>query len=100
MISEQYNNFQNSDKLQNIVLENRKKLTITGVIDVLSFDDQIIILNTELGMLSIKGNNLKINKLSIDSSEAKVDGEICSISYSDKHNRKDEAKGIFEKIFK
>ena len=84
MISEQYNSFQNSDKLQNIVLENRKKLTITGVIDVLSFDDQIII----------------INKLSIDSSEAKVDGEICSISYSDKHNRKDEAKGIFEKIFK
>ena len=41
--------------MQNLILENREKLTITGVLDVLSFDDQIVILETELGLLTIKG---------------------------------------------
>ena len=40
--------------IQNIVLENREKLNITGVLDVLSFDDQIVILETELGLLTVK----------------------------------------------
>lgn len=39
---------QNSNIIQNIILENREKLTITGVVDVLSFDDQIVIVETEL----------------------------------------------------
>ena len=50
--------------IQNIVLENREKLNITGVLDVLSFDDQIVILETELGLHTVKGENLRINKLS------------------------------------
>ena len=53
-----------SNVIQNIVLENREKLSISGVLDVLSFDDQIVIVETELGLLTIKGENLKINKLS------------------------------------
>ena len=51
------------NNFQNIVLENREKLTLTGILDVFSFDDQIIIIETELGLLTIKGNDLKINKL-------------------------------------
>ena len=51
--------------IQNLVLENRNKLSISGVKDVLSFDDQVVIMETELGLLTIKGENLKINKLSI-----------------------------------
>ena len=52
--------------IQNLVLENREKLNVSGVNDVLSFDDQVVIMETELGLLTIKGENLKINKLSID----------------------------------
>ena len=52
--------------IQNLVLENRNKLSISGVKDVLSFDDQVVIMETELGLLTIKGIDLKINKLSID----------------------------------
>lgn len=70
--------------IQNIVLENREKLSISGVLDVLSFDDQIVILETELGLLHIKGENLRINKLSIDTSEVIVEGRINSINYSEK----------------
>ena len=66
-----------------IVLENREKMTISGVTDVLSFDDQIIVLETNLGLLTIKGENLKINKLNIDTSEFSLNGNINSIAYSD-----------------
>ena len=52
-----------SNAIQNIILENREKLSISGVLDVLSFDDQVVMVETELGLLTIKGERLKINKL-------------------------------------
>lgn len=70
--------------IQNIVLENREKLNITGVLDVLSFDDQIVILETELGLLTVKGENLRINKLCLDTSEVTIDGAIYQLAYSEK----------------
>ncbi len=89
----------NINVMQNVVLENREKLNITGINDILSFDDQVVILSTELGMLTVKGTNLKINKLNIDESEVKIEGNISSINYSgDTEERKGES--IFSKIFK
>ena len=89
----------NTNIIQNLVLENRNRLNITGVLDVLSFDDQIIILETELGMLTVKGDNLRINKLSIDTSEVIVEGEIISLTYSTKDlDKKNES--FLGKIFK
>lgn len=67
----------------NIVIENREKMTISGVTDVLSFDDQVIIVETNLGLLTIKGEDLKINKLNIDTSDFSLNGKIFSVSYSD-----------------
>ncbi len=85
--------------IQNLILENRSKLSISGVLDVLSFDDQVVILETELGLLTVKGENIRINKLSIDTSEVIVEGDISSLSYSDKEA--DKSKGSFmSKIFK
>lgn len=89
----------NNNIIQNIVLENREKLSISGVLDVLSFDDQIVILETELGLLTVKGENLKINKLSIDTEEVIVEGEIYSLCYSEKDMDKKNG-GFFGKIFK
>ena len=85
--------------IQNLVLENRNKLSISGVKDVLSFDDQVVIMETELGLLTIKGENLKINKLSIDTQEVIVEGEINNLGYSD-HSKKEQDGGLFSKIFK
>lgn len=89
-----------SNVIQNIILENREKLNISGVLDVLSFDDQIIIVETELGLLTIKGENLKINKLNIDTSEVTLDGLICSLTYSDSNPIKRNVSGLIGKIFK
>lgn len=85
--------------IQNIVLENREKLNITGVLDVLSFDDQIVILETELGLLTIKGENLRINKLSLDTSEVTIEGEISQLAYSEKDSM-EKTSGFLNKIFK
>lgn len=78
----------NLNIIQNIILENREKLTISGVLDVLSFDDQIIIVETELGLLTIKGENLKINKLNIETSDVTLDGLVSSLSYSNSDSMK------------
>ena len=92
-------NLQTNNVIQNIVLENREKLSRSGVLDVLSFDDQIIIVETELGLLTIKGEDLRINKLSIDTSETIVNGNIMQIAYSENTVDK-KGEGIFSKIFK
>lgn len=84
---------------QNLILENKEKLTITGVRDVLSFDDQIVILDTELGMLTVKGENIKINKLSIDSGDVILEGEINNLNYS-KDNFDKKQSSLIGKIFK
>ena len=85
--------------IQNLILENRGKLSISGVLDVLSFDDQVVILETELGLLTVKGENIKINKLSIDTSEVIVEGDISYMAYSDKENEKIK-ESFISKIFK
>ncbi len=85
--------------IQNLILENRGKLSISGVLDVLSFDDQVVILETELGLLTVKGENIRINKLSIDTSEVIVEGDISSLIYSDKENEKIKSS-FMSKIFK
>lgn len=88
-----------SNIIQNLILENREKLSISGVVDVLSFDDQVVIVETELGLLTVKGENLRINKLSIDTSEVIVEGEIYNLAYSENDLDK-KTSGIFNKIFK
>lgn len=94
------NNISNSSPVQNLVLENREKLSISGVLDVLSFDDQIVILETELGLLTVKGENLRINKLSLDTADVIVDGEIYNLGYSEKELDRKSGGGILGKIFK
>ncbi len=86
------------ETVQNLILENREKLTISGVIDVLSFDDQIVILETELGMLTIKGDDLRINKLSIDTQDVIIEGNITTLTYSEKEDKK--SSSLLGKIFK
>ena len=99
MIIDDKRNSNSSSLMQNLVLENREKLSISGVNDVLSFDDQIVILETGLGLLTVKGENLRINKLSLDSEEVIVEGEINNLSYSEKEIDK-KTNSFLGKIFK
>lgn len=86
--------------IQNLILENRQKLSISGVVDVFSFDDQVVILETELGLLTVKGENLRINKLSIDTSEVIVEGDISCLTYSDSKSPEKTKGSLISKIFR
>lgn len=80
---------ENTTKMQNIILENRSRLNVTGVLDVLNFDEEIITIVTELGILVIKGKDLHLNRFCLDNTELSVEGEINSLQYSEKtHNAK------------
>ncbi len=100
MIEERKNINVNQNIVQNLILENRKKLNVSGVNDVLSFDDQVVIVDTELGLLTVKGENIRINKLSLDTSEVIIEGEISSLTYSQKNIEKNSGGTLLSKIFK
>lgn len=85
--------------VQNLILENRERLSISGVIDVNSFNDESIILETELGTLIVKGQDLHINKLNLDNAELVVEGDIESCTYSDKE-LKSKGFSLFSNLFK
>jgi sporulation protein YabP len=80
-----------------LILENRRSLNISGVCDVDSFDDKIILVYTNLGELTIKGSDLHINKLNLESGEILLEGTILSLVYTDNESKK---LGLFSKIFK
>lgn len=83
---------------QNIIMENREKVSVTGVIDIHSFDDELVLAQTDLGILTIKGNDLKMNKLNLDNNELIVEGQIAAVAYSDINNGK--KAGFMNKLFK
>ena len=99
MIEERKNTNITTNVIQNLVLENREKLSVSGVNDVLSFDDQVVMVDTELGLLTVKGENVHINKLSLDTAEVIIEGEISSLSYSQKSIEKSSGT-LLSKIFK
>ncbi len=86
-------------KVQNLILENRERLNISGVIDVESFNDESVIVDTELGVLVVRGMDLHINKLNLDSSELSIEGEIVSCEYSEREGSRSKG-GFFARMFK
>ena len=85
--------------VQNLILENREKLSISGVIDVESFNDEMVVVDSELGILVVRGEDLHINKLSRESSELSIEGYVISCEYSEKDGRS-KGMGFFAKMFR
>ena len=83
--------------VSNIIVESRERITVSGVNDVESFDENSIILSTELGNLIIKGQDLKIGKLNLDSGEVLAEGDFDSFEYADYGTPKG---SFFSKMFK
>lgn len=70
-------------RVHKIMMTNRRTCTINGVCDVLSFDIHEILLETDQGMLMIKGDELHVNRLMLDKGEVDVDGKMDSLTYSE-----------------
>ena len=87
-------------KMQNIILENRNKLHLSGVLDVLNFDEEIVTVDKELGVLVIKGSDLRLNKFNLENEELNIDGEVISMTYDNKSYSSKKGEGLLTKIFK
>ena len=72
---------------QNLILENRKNLSISGITDVDSFDEKAICLYTQLGELTIQGKELHIDSMSVETGDMSITGDIWSIIYGDKERK-------------
>ena len=83
-----------------LILNNRRTCNLTGVNDVLSFDENEIILATEQGMLMIKGNELHVNRLTLDKGEVDIDGRIDSFTYSEQSNMGAKGESLLSRLFK
>ena len=89
-----------STRTHKIIMTNRRNCTINGVKDVLTFDMHEILLETEQGMLMIKGDDLHVNRLSLEKGEVDVDGRIDSLTYSDAAGTGHKNESFLSKLFR
>ena len=90
----------NVGKSHKVLLVNRKTGAFSGVVDVLSFDVSEILLETELGMLLIKGHDLHVNRLSLEKGEIDVEGRIDALTYSDVKTAGKQTGTLLGRLFK
>lgn len=80
-------------------VNNRKGGSMTGVTDVIAFDMNEVLLETELGMLMIKGKDLHVNKLNLEKGEVDIDGTIDSLTYSEVSDYSKKGESLFKRLF-
>lgn len=86
--------------MHRMTMTNRKNCTINGVNDVLSFDIHEILLETEQGMLMIKGDDLHVSRLTLEKGEVDIDGRIDSFTYSDAAGSGHKGESLLSKLFR
>ena len=92
-----YETKQKIEVAHNLIMESRERLSITGVEDVESFDEEAIVVYTTQGMLIVRGESLHIEKLSLDGGELVVAGRVHSLRYEEDSKEKG---GFLSKLFK
>ena len=90
----------NVGKSHKVLLVNRKTGAFSGVVDVMSFDVSEILLETEIGMLLIKGHDLHVNRLSLEKGEIDVEGRIDALTYSDVKTAGKQTGTLLGRLFK
>ena len=81
-------------------LYNREKGTMTGILDVISFDEHTIVLDTDMGFLTIKGKDLHVSRLSLEKGEVDLEGNVDSLVYSANESYRKSGQSIWTKMFK
>lgn len=83
-----------------INLINRQTCSINGVSDVLSFDVGEVLLETDQGMLMIRGSDLHVSRLTLEKGEVDVDGKIDSLTYSENAGMGAKTESLFARLFR
>lgn len=85
----------NIDAPHNIIMEGRARMSVSGVLDVESFDEHEVTLFTTRGLLIIRGSGLHIERLSLETGELGVEGTVDSLQYTE-----EQAGGFWSRLFK
>ena len=85
------------DGPHHLILEGREQLSVSGVEEVESFDENQIVMYTTKGTLVVRGENLHNEKLSLDGGDLKVEGDIDALTYEDGPREKG---GLFSRLFR
>ena len=85
-----------NNRPHNLIMENRKNLTVSGVDHVDSFDEQTVVMATVMGELTVKGNDLHIDKLNTDVGEVAISGSVYGLIYTDER----EKGGFLSRLFR
>lgn len=80
----------------NIIIEDRKKMTLSGVKDVLSFDEETVVLETTLGRLTVKGSGLHIINFDTSSGDLSAEGRLYAVVYTSD----EKSGGVFSRLFR
>lgn len=83
-----------------LMMQNRSALSITGIRDVVSFDENQVILDTDMGLLTMKGKDLHVSRLTLEKGEVDVDGTVDSLVYSSNEAYRKSGESLFSRLFR
>ncbi|MBE6686987.1 MAG: sporulation protein YabP [Ruminococcaceae bacterium] len=88
--------FTQCQKEHSVSIENRELVTLTGITEVLSYDESAVVMQSNLGQLTLDGEGLNIVKLNLDDGEVSVSGKLFAVYYMEQRN----SRGLFSRLFK
>lgn len=83
-----------------LMMQNRSALSITGIRDMVSFDENQVILDTDMGLLTMKGKDLHVSRLTLEKGEVDVDGTVDSLVYSSNEAYRRSGESLFSRLFR
>lgn len=87
-------------KNHNLTMHNRSKTTLTGVTDVIEFDLCKVILETTMGVIHIKGKDIKVTAINLDKGEVSINGEVDSFEYTEIKSFTKKGKSVLNRMLK
>jgi len=82
------------------LLQDRASVSLTGVREVVSFDENQVVMDTDLGLLTLKGKELHVSRLTVERGEVDVEGTVDSLAYSSNEAYRKSGQSVFARLFK
>ncbi|MDW2800307.1 sporulation protein YabP [Clostridium boliviensis] len=83
-----------------LTIDNRASSTMTGIRDVVSFDENQVVLDTDMGLLTLKGKDLHVSRLTLEKGELDLNGSIESLNYSSNEALRRSGESLLSRLFK
>lgn len=81
-------------------MQNRSAANLTGVREVVSFDENQVVMDTDMGLLTIKGKELHVSRLTVEKGEVDVEGSLDSLTYSSNEAYRKAGQSFISRLFK